>query len=100
MSVYVDRLMKYAPEAVSPAARRTSARHEHHWCHMIADTEAELHVMAARIGMRRAWFQGDHYDLVESRRLAAISAGAVPLDRRAFVDKLREIRGREVKRYR
>jgi hypothetical protein len=31
-------------------------------CHMIADTEAELHAMAARIGVARRWCQGDHYD--------------------------------------
>jgi len=64
---------------------------------MIADTEDELHAMAARIGMKRAWFQGPpkhdpHYDLVPSRRKLAVIAGALELDRRAFVGKLREIR--------
>ena len=36
----------------------------------------ELHEMAARIGMTRAWFQGDHYDLTPSRRELAVKHGA------------------------
>ena len=40
-------------------------------CHMIADTEAELHTMAAAIGMQRRSYQGDHYDVpLEMKRLA------------------------------
>lgn len=51
-------------------------------CHLIADTEEELHAFAARIGLRRAWAQGSrsgipHYDLTVSRRERAIAAGAV-----------------------
>ena len=61
---------------------------------MIADTEAEAHVIAQRIGLRREWWQGDHYDLVPSKRTAAMRLGAVALDRRAFVAKLRELRAR------
>ncbi len=30
--------------------------------HMIADDDDERHMMAAHIGMKREWFQGDHYD--------------------------------------
>lgn len=45
-------------------------------CHMIADTEAELHAMAARIGVARRWYQGDHYDIALSRRALAVAAGA------------------------
>lgn len=47
--------------------------------HMIADTEAELHAMADRIGVARRWYQGDHYDIAMSKRDAAIAAGAVPI---------------------
>jgi hypothetical protein len=45
-------------------------------CHMIADTEAELHAMAARIGVARRWYQGDHYDIALSKRALAVAAGA------------------------
>lgn len=52
--------------------------------HMQADTLEELHAMAARLGLRRAWFQTkrgrpehDHYDLVATKRTRAIALGAV-----------------------
>jgi hypothetical protein len=47
--------------------------------HMIADTETELHAMAAAIGVNRRWYQGDHYDVSMSMRDAAIARGAVPI---------------------
>jgi hypothetical protein len=67
---------------------------------MYADTLPELHEMAARIGMRRSWFQSNgvslpHYDLVASRRSAAISFGAVEHDRRQMVTFLRAWRDKE-----
>jgi hypothetical protein len=52
-------------------------------CHMIADTEAELHAMAGRLGVTRRWFhRGDHYDVTEEQRAAAIALGAVPISAR------------------
>jgi hypothetical protein len=50
-------------------------------CHMIADTEAELHSMAERIGIHRRWHQKpgtaySHYDICKSKRSAAIALGA------------------------
>ena len=48
-------------------------------CHMIGDTEAELHAMADRIGVARKWYQGDHYDIALSKRSTAIAAGACPI---------------------
>ncbi|HVM38307.1 MAG TPA: DUF4031 domain-containing protein [Sphingomicrobium sp.] len=54
-------------------------------CHMFADRLAELHVMAARIGLRREWFQPlsfPHYDVCLARRAKAIALGAVEVDRR------------------
>ncbi|MFZ5783931.1 MAG: DUF4031 domain-containing protein [Pseudomonadota bacterium] len=44
--------------------------------HMIADTDEELHAMAARIGVARKWHQGDHYDIAMSKRALAIQCGA------------------------
>ena len=46
-------------------------------CHMIADTEAELHAMADKIGIARRWYQGDHYDIALSKRALAVRHGAV-----------------------
>lgn len=52
--------------------------------HMQADTLEELHAMAAKLGLKRAWFQTkperpdhDHYDLTASKRLRAIELGVV-----------------------
>ena len=49
---------------------------DHIMCHMIADTEEELHDMAARIGIARRWYQGDHYDVTMERRALAVEYGA------------------------
>lgn len=43
MTVYID-------DAYLPYGRMKM-------CHMIADTEEELHQTALRIGMKRSWFQ-------------------------------------------
>ena len=51
-------------------------------CHMIADTEDELHAMADRIGIARRWYQGDHYDIALSKRELAVAAGAVEITMR------------------
>lgn len=48
-------------------------------CHMIADTEDELHAMAERIGIAVRWHQGDHYDIALSKRALAVAAGAVEI---------------------
>ena len=45
-------------------------------CHMIADTEEELHAMADRIGLDRKWYQGDHYDVGKTKKILAIKSGA------------------------
>lgn len=44
--------------------------------HMIADTEAELHAMAKRIGVARKWYQGDHYDITQTKKVLAVKYGA------------------------
>ncbi len=48
-------------------------------CHMIADSEDELHAMADRIGVARKWYQKDHYDVALSKRAAAVAAGAIEI---------------------
>jgi hypothetical protein len=48
-------------------------------CHMIADTDVELHAMADRIGVARRWYQGNHYDIAQSKRRLAVAAGAVEI---------------------
>jgi hypothetical protein len=53
-------------------------------CHMIADTAAELHAMADRIGVARRWHQGDHYDIAQSKRKLAVAAGAVEVGQRTL----------------
>lgn len=45
-------------------------------CHMIADTEDELHEMAQSIGVARRWYQRDHYDIALSKRAQALQLGA------------------------
>lgn len=55
------------------------------WAHLMADTLAELHAMAARLGLPRGAFQdrhsGAHYDLDAFQREQAIRLGAVPISR-------------------
>lgn len=54
-------------------------------CHMLADTDAELHAMADRIGVSRRWWQspektsGSHYDICLTKKALALAAGAVPI---------------------
>lgn len=54
-------------------------------CHMLADTDEELHAMAARIGVARRWWQspektsGSHYDIALSKRALAVAAGAMEI---------------------
>lgn len=51
-------------------------------CHMIADTEEELHAMADAIGHPRRRYQGDHYDITWEARAKAIELGAVAISMR------------------
>lgn len=48
-------------------------------CHMVADTEEELHAMADKIGVARKWYQGDHYDIALAKRRLAVGFGAVEI---------------------
>lgn len=60
------------------------------WAHLTSDSDfAELHAFASRMGLRREWFQGDHYDLPEERWDDAVALGATPIDSRELVRRLR-----------
>lgn len=53
-------------------------------CHMIADSDQELHTMADTIGVARRWHQAppkhsSHYDIALSKRKLALDAGAVEI---------------------
>ena len=60
------------------------------WAHLVSDSHlVELHDLAHRIGLPYLAFQGDHYDVHEDLRAAAIAAGAVPTPGRDLVRALR-----------
>ncbi len=69
MTVYIDDMYRYSVGEFRGMKMS----------HMIADSDAELHAVAARIGMKPEWFQGDHYDVPLTRRDLALDAGAVPV---------------------
>lgn len=86
MSVYVDPMTDHG---------KRIGRAGPEWCHLLADSESELHAFATRIGLRRAWFQGDHYDIGSGRiRALAIAHGAIELTGRAWLLKVKELRAR------
>ncbi len=60
------------------------------WAHLVSDRSLEeLHGFADRLGLRRVWFQGDHYDVPAEVRLRAISLGAQPVSSAELVRRLR-----------
>lgn len=79
MAVYVDDY--FVPAKVKNGNRSVRSR----WCHMQADSREELDAMADRIGLRRSWIQYPdipwkrHYDVTETRRAAAVAAGAIEI---------------------
>ncbi len=60
------------------------------WAHLASDaSHAELHDFAARLGLRREHFQGDHYDVPTELRAHALALGATPVSSRELVNALR-----------
>jgi hypothetical protein len=60
------------------------------WAHLVSDSSYdELHAFAARLGIPRRAFQGDHYDVPAEYREAAIALGAAAVDSRHLVRRLR-----------
>ena len=75
MAVYVDATFTAMPRT------KQAMRYGAEWCHMWADSDAELHEMAQTIGLARSWFQArpglHHYDLTSSKRRLALENGAI-----------------------
>jgi Protein of unknown function (DUF4031) len=87
VSVYVDPLLNCVPNR------------NWRWnqsSHLFADTLDELHSFAARIGLKRQWFQDKqdfpHYDLNPSRRVAAVRAGVIEVSTRRAVEHMQALR--------
>jgi hypothetical protein len=60
------------------------------WCHMIADTEAELIASAAMLGLKREWLHVSssgirHFDLTPRKRALAIKHGAIEVTGGEFI---------------
>ena len=82
MAVYVDNLRDYG------------WRHGPS-CHLIADSVEELMEFAVGMGMMPEWFQAKstpHFDLTVEGRELAVKHGAIELDQRQLVAKIRELR--------
>ena len=77
--------MVYVDSAKAPLGRMLM-------CHMMATAEEELHAMAAAVGLKRKWFQGDHYDLCQTKRAAAVRLGAHEVSSQFLVELRRQRR--------
>ncbi len=82
MSVYVDEIRTY-PSGES--------------CHLFADSDAELHEFAQRIGLRRSWVDYHsgmvnilHYDLRPNVRALAVQYGAVEVMAKDYISRKRK----------
>jgi hypothetical protein len=74
-TIYVDEIRTY---------EHTQLPYKN-WCHMAVEGDIEhLHEFARTLGLKREWFQdkpkAPHYDLIPSKRDAAIKLGAVPVE--------------------
>lgn len=92
--IMVDALVAWPQKATSGSRWFGEGKRS---CHLTTDGPIEaLHDFAARIGMKRSWFQDHprmpHYDLTPKRREAALRAGAV------FVPAMDQARARRAKR--
>jgi len=48
-------------------------------CHMVSDSEIELHGMATAIGVHRRHFHRGHYNICMTMRAKAVARGAVEI---------------------
>ena len=86
--IYVDELRNVVPKG--PRARRNGTG----WCHMWADSEAELLTFAEYIGLKKEWAQRRprllHFDLTPAKRELALDNGAIPTDLKDWFKMRRE----------
>ena len=88
MAVMVDELREY-PDVDLPFT---------HWCHMAGDAGfEELHAFAARLGIPRRRFQGDHYDLPPHLRERAVARGAQEVPTKELTRRMSGSRGDRVR---
>jgi len=66
------------------------------WCHLVAESLDELHGFAARLGLRRSWFQGKasypHYDVTIAVRDRALALGALPGSKVQIIESAKRLR--------
>ena len=91
MAVYVDK-KKYPI--------RGSRGRVMYMCHMLADTEEELHAMADAIGVARKHFQNapgktPHYDICQAKKEMALQRGAIEIGFRKTVEIIRAWRDKK-----
>jgi hypothetical protein len=61
------------------------------WSHLVSDESyEELHAFAAELGLTRARFQSDHYDVPEALYEQAVSLGAIEVSSKELVRRLIE----------
>ena len=76
MTVYVDDIN------IPAGVRSGSVTHKSTWCHLFADSQAELHSFAQKLGLKRSYFQPGqlswdwHYDVTAGKRRQAVAMGA------------------------
>jgi hypothetical protein len=62
----------------------------HVWAHLVSDVSYdELHDFAARLGVPRRGFQGDHYDIPASLHDRAVELGAQEVTARELLGRLK-----------
>lgn len=66
------------------------------WCHLVADSVAELHAFAAQLGLRQEWFQDrtmyPHYDVTVNVQRRALVLGAKMGNKRTIVACAKRLR--------
>lgn len=83
MTCYIDDMYKY------PMGQFKRGPRTYKMSHMVADAPEELHAMAAKIGVERRWYQGDHYDVTMTKRALAVQAGVVEITLRELAIRTR-----------
>ncbi len=65
-------------------------RHGRTWCHLVSDSSyEELHVFADAAGIPRRGFHGDHYDIPAEHRDRLVGLGALEVESRELIRRLR-----------